>query len=502
MRLESASFLRVLTGLALVGGSVFAPVAGAGSVPQAVPHTWVLSDPDQFRLGPPPSPTSEQTQAEIEQLLKLQARRSKKTTRIVKFWNGPRPSVRWTRVALRQLVLHRPGAFPTRSARILSLLHVGMYEAFVAARDSRDAYKRARPALLEKKITPLVEARGSSYADPNAAIAGAAERLLTYLFPQEPATTFESMADEAVKSRLWAGVNYRSDVRRARKLGHEVAALVIARGEDDGHKVPWDFADERLCSSESCAGPDENYWRPTPPVFQYPPSDPMVSKWDTWVLESPDQFRPPPPPAYGSQEFLDELEAVRVANDDSTPDEKALAFYWDDGPGSYSPAGHWNDIAIDVTRNRDAGPAKTLRTFAFMNVAITDAFIAAWDAKYHYWSIRPVTAMRRETIAGQPNPSYEAGWTPNLATPPVPAYVSGHSSESAAAARVLQYFFPDDGEPPSEMVDSLGPEGTIDELAEQVALSRLIGGIHFPSDNEAALIMGRQIAAEALSDAN
>ena len=481
--------------------AALATTATAAPTPPAEWHTWVLDSPGQFRLGPPPTPNSEKTATEIAQLLRLQKDRTRAMERAVRFWNGPRPSVRWTKVGLRQIVLHRPGAFPTRSARILSLLHVGMYEAYVAARDSKSAYNRARPAEVDDRIHPLFETTGSAYPDPNSAIAGAAERLLIYLFPQEPPETFTEMADEAVKSRLWAGVNYRSDIKRGRRLGHRVAELVVARGEADGHKLPWDFADQRLCSTENCAGADENYWRSTPPVFQYPPTDPMASKWDTWVLESPDQFRPPPPPSYGSPEFLEELEQVRLANDESSPEDKALAFFWDDGPGSFSPAGHWNDIAIDVTQSRDARIAKTLRTFALMNVAITDAFIAAWDAKYHYWSIRPVTAMRRETISGQPNPSYEPGWTPNLVTPPFPSYVSGHASESAAAARVLQYFFPDTGRSSQEVVGSLGASGSIDEIAEQVALSRLIGGIHFPSDNEAALILGREIAAEAIDQA-
>lgn len=500
-RSRASSIYRVILVLSVLVCAGLPPTATAGVNPIAGWHTWVLESPDQLRIAPPPAPDSKKTAAEIEQLLQLQKQRTEDMEEAVRFWNGSRPSVRWTRVALRQIVLHRPGAFPTRSARVLSLLHVGMYEAYVAARDSKTAYSRARPADVDARIDPLIETQGSAYPDPNSAIAGAAERLLTYLFPQEPPQTFKAMADEAVNSRLWAGANYRSDVRRARRLGHAVAELVIARGEADGHKVPWDFADQRLCSTENCAGPDESFWRPTPAVFQYPPSDPMASKWDTWVLESPDQFRPPPPPAYGSEEFLNELEEVRVANNDSSQEDKALAFYWDDGPGSYSPAGHWNDIAIDVTRSRDAGSAKTLRTFAFMNVAITDAFIAAWDAKYHYWSIRPVTAMRRETIAGQPNPSYESGWTPNLVTPPFPSYVSGHATESAAGARVLQYFFPDGNQSSENIEEMLGSSGSIDELADQVALSRLIGGIHFPSDNDAALILGREIAAEAIAQA-
>jgi hypothetical protein len=136
-----------------------------------------------------------------------------------------------------------------------------------------------------------------------------------------------------------------------------------------------------------------------------------------------------------------------------------------------------------------------------MNAAIRDAFVATWHAKYHYWSIRPVTAIRRARIGGAPNPYYDPGWLPNLGTPPFPAYPSGHSAESAAAARVLQYLMPDSGERSKAIAAEMGAAGSIDELAEQAAYSRLLGGIHFRADNEAGLILGRRIAALAIERA-
>jgi membrane-associated phospholipid phosphatase len=135
-----------------------------------------------------------------------------------------------------------------------------------------------------------------------------------------------------------------------------------------------------------------------------------------------------------------------------------------------------------------------------MNAAIVDSFVATWNAKYFYWTIRPVTVIReRPRLGGHLNPFYDPTWLPNLVTPPFPAYPSGHSGESAAAARVLQYIFPDDpNQPPGDIAGELGPTGSIDEIAEEVAESRMIGGIHFRSDNEAALILGRRVAALAI----
>lgn len=478
----------------LVVAALVAPAA-------AQQELWFLPSAGAFRPAAPPADGSAETEAELREVLRLQLRRTPRQQRAATRWGRGPATIPWTRVALETIRTQRAGAFPTRSARALAVLHLGLHDALVAAADARAAYERSRPAELDPRIRPLLTARGSSYPDERAVVAGAAEALLSYLFPDAPQGRFSRLAAQAAESRLWAGVAYRSDVRRGLDLGRAVAAAVIERADADGHRRPWDFASERLCSTDGCGGEDEAHWVPTPTGFQYPPSDPMASKWETYLMESPGQFLPPPPPGYGSPEFMAELEEVKRLSTDATEDEEELAFFWDDGPGTYSPAGHWNDIAIDLVRNRGFGTMETARTFALMNAAIRDAFVATWHAKYHYWSIRPVTAIRRARIAGAPNPYYDPGWLPNLGTPPFPAYPSGHSTESAAAARVLQYLMPDSGESDPSIATEMGAAGSIDELAEQAAYSRLLGGIHFRSDNEAGLILGRRIAALAIERA-
>ncbi|MFN2586638.1 MAG: vanadium-dependent haloperoxidase [Actinomycetota bacterium] len=492
MRRAAAVALLLLPGLAAL------PAAGGGA-PAGEERTWFLQSASQLRLEAPPADDSAVTRAELRELRRLQARRTEAQERAVRRWGVGPATVPWTRVALETIRSNRAGAFPTRSARALALLHLGMHDALTAARDSRAAHDRSRPEELDRRIEPLLRARGSSYPDERAVVAGAAEAILSYLFPAAPEGRFTRLAARAAESRLWAGVSYSSDVRRGLALGRAVAAVAIERADADGHRAPWDFAEQRRCSTPGCAGADEAYWVPTPPGRQYPPSDPMASRWETYLMESPGQFLPPPPPAYGSERFMAELAEVKRLSTDATEDERELAFFWDDGPGTYSPAGHWNALAIDLVRNRGLSTMETARAFALMNAAMRDAFVATWHAKYHYWSIRPVTAIReRETIAGAPNPVYDAGWLPILVTPPFPAYPSGHSAESAAAARVLQYLMPDSGDPPAGSAADPGPAGSIDELAEQVAYSRLVGGIHFRSDNDAALVLGRKIAALAI----
>jgi membrane-associated phospholipid phosphatase len=474
-------------------------VAAARSEPEDDP--WFVESFDSLRPEPPPPDDSRQTKAELRELLRLQRARTPRQVRVARRWGEGPATLPWTRVALETIRTQRAAAFPTRSARALAVLHLGLHDALEVASDAREAYFRRRPRKLDDRIDQAVRAGGTSYPDERAVVAGAAGVLLRYLFPDAPEGRFERLADEAAESRLWAAAAYRSDVETGLALGRQVAAAVVERAEDDGHERPWDFEGERPCSTDRCSGDDEAHWVPTPTAFQYPPSDPMASKWETYLMEAPGQFLPPPPPAYGSPGFMAELEEVKRLSTDATEEEKELAFFWDDGPGTYSPAGHWNDIAIDLVRNRGFTTMETARAFALMNAAIRDAFVATWHAKYHYWSIRPVTAIRRPTIAGQPNPHYDGGWLPNLPTPPFPAYVSGHSAESAAAARVLQYLMPDSGERDKSIAAEMGPAGSIDELAEQAAYSRLVGGIHFRSDNDAGLVLGRRIAALAIERA-
>jgi len=114
--------------------------------------------------------------------------------------------------------------------------------------------------------------------------------------------------------------------------------------------------------------------------------------------------------------------------------------------------------------------------FAVLNTAQADAFICIWDAKYAYWSMRPVTAIRREI---------DPSWSPLITTPPFPSYVSGHSGTSGAAATVLSAFFREEAM-------------QLNAWAREAALSRLYGGIHFPIDSEVGLALGISVGEAAL----
>jgi hypothetical protein len=281
------------------------------------------------------------------------------------------------------------------------------------------------------------------------AVAGAASSVLVHFYPDQ-AGSIDALASELadVNSRAFAG-------------GRLIGRLLIARANSDGADAVWTGSPPTQPGS----------WVSTPPAFTYPPLEPLAGTWRTWNLRAGAQFRPGPPPAFEAE--VDEVYAVSQT---LTAKQRRIAEYWADGAGTVTPPGHWNRIALD-----DLGAARlsTLRAsllFSALNTAQADAFIACWDAKYAYWTLRPVTAIRR---------LIDPTWLSYIVTPPFPAYVSGHSTTSAAASTVLAALFPDRA-------------GKLGAMAEEAAISRLYGGIHFRSDNEAGLELGRRVGTVAV----
>jgi len=292
--------------------------------------------------------------------------------------------------------------------------------------------------------------------DREDAVAGAASTVLEYFFSDE-ASKIDALADELA-----------APSSSAFRRGIGVGRVMIARAKHDGSDQVWTGTPPK--------GP--GYWVPTPPGYIYPPLEPLAGRWRTWNLDKGSQYRPGPLPEYGSSQFLAEMHQVYDVSQNLTEEQKQIANYWADGAGTVTPAGHWNVIAIDLVREAGWSTLRTTRLFSVMNTAQADAFIACWDTKFTYWSIRPITAIRREI---DPN------WLPYLVTPPFPSYPSGHSTTSGAASTVLSAFFP-------------AQDDKLAAMAEEAAISRLYAGIHYRSDNEVGLALGRrvgQVAVEA-----
>jgi hypothetical protein len=286
------------------------------------------------------------------------------------------------------------------------------------------------------------------------AVAGAASTVLGYLFPDD-AEQFEQRGRAAARNP------------HAFAIGQRIGETYVARGESDGLDARW--------SGERPVG--RCVWIPTPPGLIYPPLEPTAGTWLPWHLSSGSQFRPALPPACGSKAYKAAMREVQKVSQALTAEQKRIAAFWADGPGSVTPPGHWNLIALELVRRDGLSTLASASVFATLNTAQADAFIGCWDSKYAYWLERPVTAIRREI---------DPDWMSYIVTPPFPAYTSGHASTSGAASEVLAHFFPADS-----------PQ--LRAWAEEAALSRLYGGIHFRFDNDQGLALGRKIAGVAIT---
>jgi membrane-associated phospholipid phosphatase len=282
-------------------------------------------------------------------------------------------------------------------------------------------------------------------------VAGAAEVVLTALLPDAAPGRFSTLAEEATTALLQAGVAFRSDIDAGLALGRAVGERAVALAADDQPASAWD-------SSDRLTGPGT--WEPTPPGFVDPPMEPLASAWHTWALTSGDEFRPAPPPAYGTPGYASQLSAVQEAVARRTMAQERAANFWQGAAASIV----WDNFAIDLISRNGLDLPNAARVLAMTAIAIADAEVAAWDGKYAYWTARPITI----------DPDLDVLYP----TPPFPSYPSAHSTVSNAAAVALAHLFPD------EELDLLA-------LALEAGASRAWAGIHFPIDNDAGQLLGR-----------
>ncbi|HEX2046367.1 MAG TPA: DM13 domain-containing protein [Acidimicrobiales bacterium] len=465
-----------VVGLALVAGACTSgsdgtpkQAAGGGAVAEATAggwRTWVLSSPSQIQVPAPPKAGSDVAEAELGELKDLAAKRTPEVEQQAHHWSDYPVLEPW--VSENMQLVSEQSKNPPLASRGYGLVSVAMYDAIVATYHWKNVYKRAAPTGTDP-VVPV--GPDPSYPDEHAAIAGAASRVLAYLFPERPAASYDAQAEAAAESRVAAGMNYRSDVGAGLALGRAVADAVIAHARTDG-------SDHHF---EGQIPTGTGVWAPPPGAgpANSQPVEPLAGTWRTWVTDM-EVVRPGPPPEYGSPQFLGEAKEVLDTVSKLTEDQKRIAQFWAGGAGTPLPPGIWNQILLDTVREERLSTPQVARAFALLNVAQADAGNAAWDCKYAFWSPRPVNAIR------------DLGLDPNfrsfLPTPPFPSYISGHSTYSAAASEVLSYLFP------SRAAD-------FKAKAEEAAVCRLYGGIHYRSDNDVGLQVGSQVGQLVLARA-
>lgn len=407
--------------------------------------TWVIASGAQIQTTAPPG--AKATKEEVEELLSLQSQRSRSALDTVRYWDSGSPSYRWNEIALK---VATDSSASVVTERMMALVNVAIYDAMVAAWHSKFKYKRKRPTQVETKLAPVVAVPQSpSYPSEHAVAAGAASAVLSYLFPDK-ARFLAERAEECGRSRLIAGVQFRSDVDAGLRLGREVAAPVIERAKRDGSDAKW----------TGTVPTKPGMWNGTNPAM------PEMATWKTWVLSSGSQLRPAAPPAFDAAAMAEVKEAAK------NPRAKREAFYW----AITSLPRYWNELAsLKLFEYKlDRNPPAAARVYALLSTAYYDSLIACWDAKYAYWGARPF--------------QFDSEFKPLLTTPNFPGYPSGHAMLSGTAAAVLSHLFPTDAE-------------FFNKQAEAAAASRLLGGVHFRVDNEVGLALGRAVAAVAIERA-
>jgi hypothetical protein len=191
-----------------------------------------------------------------------------------------------------------------------------------------------------------------------------------------------------------------------------------------------------------------------------------------WFVPNVEAVRPVGPPAPGSPEFQENADELNDVLDNLTNDQRRIANFWSDGLSTYTPPGHWNRFAAEAIVKNRYNPLRAARVFAYLNMAMEDAGIACWDAKYYFHYPRPIQAM--------------PGFKTILGTPNFPSYTSGHSMFSAAGAAVLSHIFPDDA-------------ALFENYSQEAALSRLYGGIHYRFDIEDGNTSGTAVGQYAVN---
>jgi len=461
--------------------------------------TWkpvLVTNPDAFTVPAPDAIGSAAYTADISEIKSLQSNITSDQKAIIAYWSAG-AVLRWNEI-LRDLVAKHnlppyqdpdgtypfpsstnPFAYPTfpfsnppYAARAYAYVSAAQYDALVTAYHFKNLYKRAAPYKNDASVQALIPRSDlPSYPSEDAVVAGASITVLKMMFPTE-VDYITQKADEEMLYRKLAGANVQGELTAGQALGAQVAALFVTRAKADRAGKAIGSAPEWLALQGNATSRGDQFWTSLE-VPARPPMLPLFGKvipflFDTTTVVS---LRPGPPNLAGSAAFKAEEAEVLSYSQHPTAANQALVDFWADGVGTYTPPGHWDAIAETEFVKEHFSEVRWARNYALLNMAEMDVAICCWDTKYFYFNERPTQANPLiKTLTGIPN---------------FPSYTSGHSNFSGAAATVLSYLLPDRG---SEFKD----------LAQQAALSRLVGGIHYRSDIEVGLVTGNAVGEYAV----
>lgn len=462
--------------------------------------TWKtihITNPDAIVVDAPEVVTSSAYKAEIEQIIALQRIINNDDRAAIRRWESS-GVIRWNEIA-RELVATynlppvanpdgtypvpsaaNPGAYPKfpfanppYASRAYAYLHTAIYDAMVAVWAYKFRHKRMSPAVNNPAVQRLEILQDGlpSYPSEDAAVAQVALRMLSVLFPNDTVMLRKS-AEEQKRAKILSGVATPSDITAGERIANEVAEKTLTRlrsdgmGQAVGNPTIWGQIEQ-----EAVARGNTLPWK----SMETPARPMMLAKFGNvklWTMTTfqRDSLRPAPPHPVGSSEFNRDLEEVRSIDRSSNSPQWKIAMYWSDGAGTYTPPGHWNEIAAEQVAVAKFNELRTARVFSLINMAMADAAICCWDTKAYYFSARP----------SQVDPSIKTIGLPNF-----PGYTSGHSTFSGACATVLGQLFP-------------AYQTKFTAMAKEASESRIYGGIHFRVDCEVGLRCGNAIGGFAV----
>lgn len=464
--------------------------------------TWkpvLITNPAVFTVPAPDAVTSPAYTADIEEIEGYQKNLTSDQQAIINYWSAG-AVLRWNEI-LRDLVAKYnlppyqnadgsypfpsstnpfaypefPFANPPYAARAYAYVSAAQYDALIAAYHFKKLYNRAAPYTNNSAVQALIPKSAlPSYPSEDAVVAGATVEIMKLLFPTEIAFLQQKAAEE-MQYRIMAGANVRGELTAGQSLGAQVADVFAARARNDRAGKAIGTPAEWVQLQANATSRGDQFWTSLE-VPARPPQLPLFSKvlpflFDTLTVVA---LRPGPPNLAGSAAFKQEVAEVLSFSQNPTRAHQAQVEFWADGVGTYTPPGHWNAIAADEFVKQNYSEVRWARNFALLNMAEMDVAICCWDTKYFYFNERPTQANPNiKTLTGIPN---------------FPSYTSGHSNFSGAAATILTYLLPDRG---TKFTD----------LANQAAMSRLYGAIHYRSDCEVGLQTGAKVGQYAIQRA-
>jgi PAP2 superfamily len=461
--------------------------------------TFLLTAPDEFTLEVPNATNSPAFISEINEIKSYQANLSNDQKEIIKYWSAG-GVLRWNEIMRTLVARHNlppyqnesgvypipsavnpfgetqfPFSNPPYAARAYAYVSAAQYDALVAAWHYKKLYNRSAPYTVDSSLQVLVpKSSMASYPSEDGVLAGVTVEMLKLLFPTE-IPFINQKAEEQKLYRIMSGTNTRSDVEAGVGLGKKIAAKFIAKAKTDGagaavgNQAIWDNFETTIAAT------GEIPWKSLE-LPKRPPMLPLFGNVKSFLMTTLQIVanRPIAPPSTNSTKFATELAEVKSFSENDSRENLRIVSYWADGVGTYTPPGHWNSIATDAFVQENYSELRWARNMALLNITMMDAAISCWEAKYFYFTPRPSQVDSSiKTTTGTPN---------------FPSYISGHSTFSAAAATVLSHIIP-------------SKTGDFNSKAEEASLSRLYGAIHYRSDCENGLILGKKVGQIAVARA-